>query len=233
MRALSVRVGLALALAATLAACGSAPPKLHPLLEQVDKAMAGASSYRITGTDRAGETTSQFQVRVAQNGDFTARLVTRVPRSPSLVSRVVAKGDEVYVLAPTQLQELGITSLPGDLNPQTTWVEQPASVATSYRHSLQPFFGAGLGRTLRAALAGAARVEAGHRFQEAVWVVTERSRESSLRLWIASRSHRLRQLQISGSQPVKLRYFDFSGGIEIQAPPSSQVYAPPTPAPGS
>ncbi|MGH7609971.1 MAG: hypothetical protein ACREOD_08595 [Candidatus Dormibacteria bacterium] len=217
---------------ALLAGCAPRTPAASSLLARVDAAMAHSSSYRLTGGDRAGQTASRFQALVNHRGDFAASLVTSVPGSPSLRSRVVAVAGHVYVLAPIQLQELGIASLPGDLSPATTWVEQPPAVARSYHRSLSPFFGPGLARTLRQALRGQATVRPGRRRGRSLWVVTERSRQASLRLWIDASTGRLLQLRVRGPQPVSLVYSHFGGAGEVNPPPSANVYVPPTPAPG-
>ena len=217
----------ALTLAAVLVGCGQGLPSGPSLVRQVAAAMVRAGSYRITGSDRAGPTTTSFRVVVRRDGDFSGTLNIAVPHSPTFRSDIVSLGEKVYVRSPTELQELGITSLPGNLNPETTWVLQPASVATSYRKSLHPFAGVGLAATLRRALKGPATVRRSQLGGRRVLLSQENGGGSSLRLFVEPTSDHLLELAITGRQPVVLKYAAFGIAQKVEPPPSALVYVPP------
>lgn len=226
-----VRAGLTpLALAAALAGCGPGLPSGNVLVHQVASSMGRVQGYRITGSSHAGQTTTSFRLLVQRNGDFQGTLDIAVPHSKTFRSDVIAVGGKVYVRSPTELQELGISSLPGNLDPATTWVLQPKTVASSYRHSVLPFSGSGLARTLTKALAGPLRVSRSRIGGRRVFVVQERGGRSSLRLFVAPASDHLLELAITGDQPVSLRYSAFGLDQMVASPPGAQVYVPPAQA---
>jgi hypothetical protein len=218
----------ALTLATLLVGCAQSLPSGPSLVRQVAAAMALAGSYRISGSDRAGPTTTSFRVVVHRDGDFSGTLDIAVPHSPTFRSDIVAVGEKVYVRSPTELEELGITSLPGNLNPKTTWVLQPSSVATSYRKSLNPFARMGLAATLRRALKGPLTVRRSQLGGRRVLLVQETGGRSSLRLFVQPATDHLLELAITGPQPVTLDYDAFGIAQKVEAPPSSLVYVPPT-----
>lgn len=219
-----------MALAAALTACGPALPSAASLVHRVARAMGQAQAYQISGSSRAGQTVTSFRLLVRRGGDFQGTLNIAVPHSKTFRSDVIAVGGKVFVRSPTELQELGISSLPGNLNPATTWVLQPKAVAASYRQSAGPFSGPGLAATLTRALAGPLRVARGRLGGRRVYVVEERGGRSSLRLFVAPANDHLLELAITGDQPVSLRYSAFGLDQTVSAPPSSQVYVPPTQA---
>ncbi|HVB54717.1 MAG TPA: hypothetical protein VNF24_11080 [Candidatus Acidoferrales bacterium] len=221
---------LAAALVPGLAGCGQGLPSGTTLVHQLAASMARLSAYRITGTSQAVRTTTSFRVLVRRNGDFQGTLDIAVPRAPIFRSDVVAIGDRVYVRSPTELQELGITALPGNLNPATTWVVQPKAVALSYRQSVEPFSGAGLAQTLKRVLSGPLTVRRSQLGGVAVLVVEERGGSSLLRLFVTPTSDHLLELAITGDQPISLRYSAFGLSQAVVAPPSADVYVPPTQA---
>jgi hypothetical protein len=222
---------LAPALALVLASCGQSLPSGSYLVHRVASSMARLGAYRITGSSRAVKTTTSFSVLVRRNGDFQGTLDIAVPHAAIFRSDVIAIGSTVYVRSPTELQELGISSLPGNLDPATTWVLQPKMVARSYRQSVEPFSGSGLAATLRRALRGPLTVSRSKLPGVGVLVVEERGGSSSLRLFVAPASDHLLELAITGDQPVSLRYSAFGLAKPVAAPPSSEVYVPPTQAP--
>jgi hypothetical protein len=192
--------------------------------------MAKLPAYRLTGTVQAGQTTTSFRVLVRRDGDFSGSLDVAVPHSPVFRSDVIAVGANVYVRSPTELQELGITTLPGNLNPSTTWVLQPPSVARSYRHSLAPFVSSGLAATLAGTLKGTLSVRRSRLDGNLAVVVEEAGGRSSLRLFVQPAHDHLLELAITGDQPVFLHYSGFGVSQPVKPPPSSLVYVPPTPA---
>ncbi len=218
----------ALALLALVAGCGAGLPPAHQVVERAARAMAEASSYRLQGSARLGQTTTRFQLLVRSSGDFSGRLDITAPGTPAFQSGIVALGSDVYVLSPSELQELGISSFPGNLDPATTWVLQPAAVARGYRRSLMPFIAGGLGSTLRRATRGSLTVRREEVGKRRLLVVREAGGSSSLRLLVDARTDHLLELQISGAQPVTLRYSDFGTARKVVAPPASSVYVPPT-----
>jgi hypothetical protein len=213
-----------------LSGCAQALPGGSALVHQVSVSMARLPAYRITGTSKALQTTTSFRVLVRRDGDFQGTLDIAVPPTATFRSEVVAIGSKVYVRSPTELEELGITALPGNLNPATTWVVQPKAVAKSYRQSVEPFSGSGLAVTLKRVLRGPLTVRRSKLGGVAVLVVGETGGSSSLRLFVAPASHHLLELAITGDQPISLRYSSFGLGQAVQAPPSSDVYVPPTQA---
>ncbi|MGH7642992.1 MAG: hypothetical protein ACRENX_08285 [Candidatus Dormibacteria bacterium] len=217
-------------LAVLLAGCGPGLPTGPALVHQVAAAMVRLDAYRISGTSRAVETTTSFRVLVRRDGDFRGTLDIAVPHAVTFRSDVVSIGSKVYVRSPLELQELGITALPGNLNPATTWVVQPKAVASSYRRSVEPFAGAGLAATLKRVLQGPLVVSRGRLSGNDVLVVEERGGSSSLRLFVTPTSDHLLELAITGDQPISLRYSAFGLGGAVTAPPSSQTYVPPTQA---
>ena len=220
----------AASLAFLLAGCGPGLPGASSLVRQVAASMARLSVYRITGTSQAVKTTTSFRVLVRRDGNFRGTLDIAVPHAAIFRSDVVAIGSRVYVRSPTELEELGITALPGNLNPDTTWVVQTQAVALSYRQSVEPFSGSGLARTLKRALRGPLTVSRSKLAGVAVLVVEERGGSSSLRLFVAPASDHLLELAITGDQPISLRYSSFGVGQAVVAPPSSETYVPPTQA---
>lgn len=213
-----------------LTACGPGLGSPGSVVQRMSKTMAGLAGYRISGSSRALQTTTSFAVYVRRDGAFRGSLDIAVPGAPTFRSQVVATPGSVYVRSPTELQELGISALPGNLDPATTWVLQPKAVAKSYRASVEPFSGAGLTGTLRQALKGPLRVHRAKLRGRAVLVVEERGGSSSLRLFISSTGYQLLELAITGAQPISLRYSDFGHAEPVPEPPSSKVYVPPTPA---
>ncbi|HVB14735.1 MAG TPA: hypothetical protein VNH38_08285 [Candidatus Dormibacteraeota bacterium] len=221
---------LAAVLVPLLVGCGPGLPTGSSLVRQVASSMARLSAYRITGTSQAVQTTTSFRVLVQRDGNFRGTLDITVPHAPIFRSDVVAIGSKVYVRSPTELQELGISALPGNLNPATTWVLQPAAVARSYRQSVVPFSGSGLASTLKRALRGPLTVSRSKLGGVAVLVVQERGGSSSLRLFVAPANDHLLELAITGDQPISLRYSAFGLAQAVKAPPSAEVYLPPTQA---
>ncbi|HUY57932.1 MAG TPA: hypothetical protein VMV12_08900 [Candidatus Micrarchaeaceae archaeon] len=218
------------ALGCLLAGCGQSLPSGTALVDRVAASMAHLSGYRITGTIRAVKTTTSFRVAVRRDGDFQGTLDISVPAAALFQSDVVAIGGRVYVRSPTELQQLGISALPGNLNPATTWVVQPKLVALSYRQSVRPFSGSGLAGTLRRALRGPLTVSRSKLGGVPVLVVEERGGGSSLRLFVEPVSDRLLELAISGDQPVSLHYSAFGRSPAVIPPPTADVYVPPAQA---
>ncbi|HEY6538735.1 MAG TPA: hypothetical protein VI138_06835 [Candidatus Dormibacteraeota bacterium] len=213
-----------------LAGCGAGLPSGPTLVHRVAKAMSGLDGYQISGTSRALDTTTSFRVTVRRNGDFQGTLDIAVPHAATFRSDVIAVGSRVYVRSPTELEELGITALPGNLNPATTWVVQPKAVARSYRRSVEPFSAGGLTKTLEKALGGPLTVRRGRLLGQHILVVEERGGSSSLRLFVTPASDHLLELSITGDQPISLRYRAFGEGHPVLAPPAADVYVPPTQA---
>ncbi len=213
-----------------LASCGPGLPAPDPLIHQVSVSMARLKAYRITGVSRAVDTTTSFRVVVDRDGDFQGTLDIAVPHAATFRSDVIALGSKVYVRSPTELQELGITALPGNLNPATTWVLQPKEVALSYRKSVEPFSGSGLDLTLTRVLGGELTVSRSKLGGVDVLLVRERGGSSSLHLFISPSTDHLLELAITGDQPISLRYSAFGRAQPIVAPPSSEIYVPPTQA---
>lgn len=220
----------ALFLAAALAGCGQRLPSGSQLVHRVARAMAKIPAYRITGTSRAGQTVTSFRVLVLRDGDFKGTLDIAAPGSKTFRSDVIATAGKVYVRSPAELAELGISSLPGNLDPATTWVLQPAAVGRSYRESVEPFAGAGLAATLTTALKGTLTVRRSRLGGVPVLVVEETGGSSSLRLLVEANSDHLLELAITGDQPISLRYSAFGSSQAVAPPPPPQVYVPPTPA---
>ncbi|MGC1183670.1 MAG: hypothetical protein WBA31_00780 [Candidatus Dormiibacterota bacterium] len=219
-----------LAALAMLAGCGQGLPTGPNLVNRVVTTMGKLGAYQIDGSSRAVDTTTSFRVLVLRNGDFRGTLDIAVPHAPIFRSDVIAIGSKVYVRSPTELQELGITALPGNLNPATTWVVQPKAVAASYRQSVEPFSGRGLASTLKRALRGPLTVHRSKLGGVAVLVVEEPGGSSSLRLFVAPTSDHLLELAITGDQPISLSYSAFGRGEALKAPPASEVYVPPSQA---
>lgn len=233
-RGLVVGLGTAVValLAMILSSCGQAVPAVGPLTRDAAAAMA-RSSFRISGSARAGLTTTTFSVVTLPNGDFSGTVVTTVPGSPSLSLQVVGYGSKVYVLSPLGLAQLGITSLPGNLNPATTWIVQTPTTASRYRQSLAPFTGPGLAKTLHSYLKPPVSVGDSNLHGIPAWLVEEGSASSSLRLYIAKGSYHLLQLTVTGRAPISLKYALFGRVASVAPPPAAQVYSPPAAAPGS
>ena len=221
---------LVLAAALALSGCSQGLPSGTELVHRVAAAMAKTQAYRITGTSRAGQTVTSFRVLVQRDGDFRGTLDIAVPGSKTFRSDVIATAGKVYVRSPTELAELGISSLPGNLDPATTWVLQPAAVGKSYRESVEPFAGSGLAATLTTALKGMLTVRRSRLGGVPVLVVEETGGSSSLRLFVEASTDRLLELAITGDQPISLRYSAFGPSQTVAPPPSPQVYVPPTPA---
>ncbi|MHB8393211.1 MAG: hypothetical protein ACYDC5_01625 [Candidatus Dormibacteria bacterium] len=231
-RAVLLRVLIPALLALVLSSCGQELPAVGTITRHTATAMAH-SSYRISGTAKAGLTTTTFSVVTFPDGNFSGRVVTIVPGSPSLSLQVVAYGSSVYVLSPLGLAQLGITSLPGNLNPDTTWIVQTPTTASRYRQSLAPFTGPGLETTLKTYLK--APLSGGNSSWHGVpdWLVEEGSASSSLRLYIAKGSYHLLQLTVTGRASISLKYDLFGRVAVVTPPPAAQVYSPPAAAPGS
>ncbi|MGA8427141.1 MAG: hypothetical protein WB801_06100 [Candidatus Dormiibacterota bacterium] len=225
---LAVVTALTAAAAWLLTGCAQTLPTGTQLVNRVAAAMARIPAYRITGTSRAGETVTSFRVVVLGNGDFKGTLDIAVPGSKTFRSDVIAAAGKVYVRSATELAELGISSLPGNLDPATTWVLQPAAVAKSYRQSVEPFAGSGLAATLTTALRGPLDVRRSKLSGVPVLVVEEAGGSSSLRLFVEPNTHHLLELAITGDQPISLRYSAFGVSQAVSPPPSSEVYVPPT-----
>ncbi len=218
--------------AVSLAACGQSTPTATILARRTAATMAD-SSYRISGTARAGGTTTTFSVATLPDGDFAGEVVTRVPGSPSLSLQVVAVDGRVFVLSPLGLQQLGITSLPGNLNPATTWVEQPPATAQRYLQSIAPFSGSGIGRTITRYLDDPHTISSVDLHGVGAWLVEEGAAGSSLRLYIAKGSYRLLELTVAGKSPISLSYTGFERIAPIAPPPAAHVYVPPATSAGS
>jgi len=227
MAALAALVG---AVALLLSGCGQSLPSGNQVVRRVATAMARISAYRITGTSRAGETVTSFRVLVLGDGDFKGTLDIAVPGSKTFRSDVIATSGKVYVRSATELAELGISSLPGNLDPATTWVLQPAAVAKSYRRSVEPFAGSGLAATLTTALKGTLTVRRSKLGGVPVLLVEEAGGRSSLRLFVGPDTDHLLELAITGDQPISLRYSAFGLSQAVVPPPPTQVYVPPTQA---
>jgi hypothetical protein len=225
-----VAAALVVAAALLLWGCAPNPPTGRELVLRVAAAMARIPAYRITGTSRAGETVTSFRVRVLGNGDFKGTLDIAVPGSKTFRSDVIATSDKVYVRSADELAELGISSLPGNLDPATTWVLQPAAVARSYRRSVEPFAGSGLAATLTTALKGTLTVRRSKLGGVPVLLVEEAGGRSSLRLFVGPATDHLLELAITGDQPISLRYSAFGLAQAVVPPPPAQVYVPPTQA---
>jgi len=213
-----------------LAGCGQSLPTGPDLVNRVVTAMGKLNAYQIDGSSRALDTTTSFRVLVLRNGDFRGTLDIAVPHAATFRSDVIALGSKVYVRSPTELQELGITALPGNLNPATTWVVQPKAVALSYRQSVEPFSGLGLASTLKKALRAPLTVHRSKLGSVAVLVVEEPGGSSSLRLFVAPASDHLLELAITGDQPISLSYSAFGRDEALKAPPAAEVYVPPSQA---
>jgi len=221
-----------LALGLAVSACGGGAPSSQVLIQRTAAVMA-QQSYQLVGSTTAGQTQISFSVKTLPNGDFSGQVDTVVPHSPTLSTDVVALGSRVYVLSPLALAQLGIAALPGHLNPATTWVLQPAAVASRYRQSLAAFTGSGLALTLRRHLKGTLMVRATELRGKEAWLVEEGAAGSSLRLYIERGSYELLQLTITGRRPISLRYGQFGAISAVTPPPADHVYIPPTPAPGT
>ncbi|MGP8249935.1 MAG: hypothetical protein ACLQNU_08330 [Candidatus Dormibacteria bacterium] len=221
---------LVLAAALALTGCSQRLPSGVDLVHRVAAAMAKIPAYRITGTSRAGRTVTSFRVLVQRDGDFKGTLDIAAPGSKTFRSDVIATAGKVYVRSATELAELGISSLPGNLDPATTWVLQPAAVGRSYRQSVEPFAGSGLAATLTTALKGTLTVRRSRLDGVQVLVVAETGGSSSLRLFVEANTDHLLELAITGDQPISLRYSAFGPSQPVAPPPSPQVYVPPTPA---
>ncbi len=221
----------ALALSAlALGGCGQGLPEAHTLVQRTAKAMAELKGYHLSGESEALGITTAFQLVALRNGDFSGALEIRVPGAKQFTSRVVATGSKVWVRSPQELAELGITSLPGNLDPSTTWVLQPQAVGASYRRSVRPFVGRGLGSTLAQALRGRLTVSRGRRGHRPVLLVEERGGGSSLRMLVAPRNDRLLQLSIAGRARISLDYSGFGQVGSVAPPPAAEVYVPPAQA---
>ncbi len=210
-----------------MASCGQSVPTATSIAGRTAAAMA-STSYRISGTAQAGGTTVTFTVETLPDGDFSGHVVTEVPGSPNLSLEVVAAAGQVFVLSPLGLQQLGITSLPGKLNPATTWVEQPPGTAQRYLDSIAPFSGEGIGRTLRRYLDEPHTISSATVGRVAAWLVEEGAAGSSLRLYIAKGSYHLLELTVAGKSPISLRYSAFGEIGPIQPPPKAHIYVPPS-----
>ena len=229
------RLGALPALAATglLCSCGSATPSAAHLLQEAGRTMA-TSSYRLTGGDRAGQAKVSFSLRQLPSGAFSGEVEFSVPPSPVLSTEVVSLGSRVWVLSAAALAQLGITSLPGNLNPATTWVLQPSSVGVRYQQSVAPFVGAGLEATLEKLAAGRPQVSAAEYSGAAAWRLSEKGRAGEdLTIYLQRQPLRVLQLQVSGPDGFAIRYSSFGQIAEVTPPPPAQVYVPPTPAPGA
>ncbi|MHB1576161.1 MAG: hypothetical protein ACYCX9_06575 [Candidatus Dormibacteria bacterium] len=218
---------LAVLVSSGLASCGQSTPTATTLARRTAATMA-SSSYRISGAAVAGGTTTTFSVATMPDGDFSGQVVTRVPGSPSLSLQVVAVAGKVYVLSPLGLQQLGVTSLPGNLNPATTWVEQPPAPAQRYLRSIAPFCGRGIGRTLTRYLDAPHTISSAELDGVGAWLVEEGAAGSSLRLYIAKGSYRLLELTVAGKGPISLSYTGFGRIGTIAPPPPAHVYVPPS-----
>lgn len=210
-----------------LAACGSEQPSVQTITQRSATVMAHVS-FRISGSAKAGVTTTTFVVATLPDGNFSGSVVTTVPGSPTLSLQVTAVSDKVYVLSPLGLQQLGITSLPGDLNPATTWVQQTPTLASRYLQSIAPFTGSGIGSTLREYLKAPLSLRSASLGGDRVWLVEEGPSSSSLRLYIAKGSYRLLQLTVAGKGPISLSYTGFGRIGTIEPPPPAHVYIPPS-----
>jgi hypothetical protein len=131
------------------------------------------------------------------------------------------------VLSPLGLQQLGVTSLPGNLNPATTWVEQPSATAQRYLQSIAPFSGPGIGRTITRYLDDPHTISSADLHGVSAWLVEEGAAGSSLRLYIAKGSYRLLELTVAGKSPISLFYTEFGRIGAIAPPPAAHVYVPP------
>lgn len=223
----------AIALAPLLGACGQANPSAGSLLHSAARVMRGLS-YQLSGTDRAGTARVTFSVRERANGDFSGSVDFRVPPSPVLTTQVVSVGGRVYVLSAGALAQLGVTSLPGNLNPAVTWVLQPAKVGQRYRQSVSSFVGSGLATTLLGLLKGEPTVSPANFQGRQAWLLQESPKGGPrLRLYLARGAFQVLSLSISGPQGVALSYRDFGAVPAVTPPPPSRVYVPPSPGPGS
>ncbi|MDA8394565.1 MAG: hypothetical protein M0T72_04855 [Candidatus Dormibacteraeota bacterium] len=223
----------ALATTGLLCSCGAATPSAAHLLQEAGRTMA-TSSYQLTGGDRAGQARVSFSLRELPSGAFSGAVQFSVPPSPVLSTEVVSLGPRVWVLSAAALAQLGITSLPGHLNPATTWVLQPSGVGVRYRQSVAPFVGAGLETTLEKLSAGRPLVSATEFSGAAAWRLQERGRGGeSLTIYLQRQPLLVLQLQVSGPDGFEIRYSDFGQIAEVTPPPPTEVYVPPTPAPGT
>ncbi len=229
---LAAAAAAAVPLALAVGGCGSSPYPAPAVVRRAARAMVDVSSYRLTGSARAGQATITFDLQVLSDGNFQGSVDTRVPGSPSLDSQLISVGSSLYVRSPTELQQLGISSLPGNLNPATTWVLQTPRLARAYRASLKPFVGAGLGLTLDRYIRGRVRVRhvtvSGLKAELVKELGTD---HTTLLLYMDPGNHRLLRLVIKGRQPVSLRYSDFNAPDPVSAPPKAQIYAAPSPPP--
>lgn len=223
----------AAAATALLCSCGAATPTAAVLLRGAERYMA-SSSYQLVGGDRAGQAAVSFTLRETAAGGFSGQVQFSVPPSPVLRTRVVALGTKVWVLSAAALAQLGISSLPGHLNPATTWVLQPAQVGAHYRESVAPFVGRGLTSTLEGLLRGRPTVRAAALGGVRVWVLREQGRPGTeLTLYLQRRPLRVLRIEVSGPSGFQLQYSHFGQIPEVTPPPPSEVYVPPTPAPGT
>jgi|GEM_PF-5447921 len=225
-------IGPILLLVPLLASCGSEQPSVQTITQRSAGVMAHVS-FRISGSAKAGVTTTTFVVATLPDGDFAGSVVTTVPGSPTLSLQVTAVAGKVYVLSPLGLQQLGITSLPGNLNPATTWVQQTPTLASRYLQSIAPFTGSGIGSTLREYLKAPLTLHSSSLGSNRVWLVEEGPASSSLRLYIAKGNYHLLQLTVTGRSPISLRYYDFDRIPAIDPPPAADVYVPPATSSGT
>lgn len=222
-----------IALPLLLGACGQPTPSAASLLHSAARVMRG-QSYRLSGTDRAGSATVTFSVRELANGDFSGTVDFRVPPSPVLTTQVVSVGGRVYVLSAGALAQLGVTSLPGNLNPASTWVLQPAKVGVRYRQSVSSFVGSGLAQTLISVLQARPTVSRSTLQGQPAWLLRESPQGGpDLALYLARNGLEVLSLSISGPQGVALTYRDFGAVPAVTPPPPALVYVPPSPGPGA
>jgi hypothetical protein len=223
----------ALATTALLCSCGTATPSAGHLLKEAGRAMA-SSSYQLTGGDRAGQARVSFSLRELPSGAFSGEVQFSVPPSPVLSTEVVSVGSRVWVLSAAALAQLGITSLPGNLNPATTWVLQPAAVGERYRRSVAPFVGSGLEATLEKLAAGRPSVTAVQYSGRAAWRLSEKGRAGEdLTVYLQREPLRVLRIEVSGTEGFEISYSGFGQIAGVTPPPPAEVYVPPTPAPGA
>ena len=232
-RGLTALAAACLAFAAlALSACAPAGPTADSLVHR-SAALMAKSSFQLRGSTKAGVTTISFSVRALPNGDFDGSVDTVVPHSPTLVSAVIAIGSKVYVRSPMALAQLGITSLPGHLNPATAWVLQSTTIAARYRASLAPFTGKGLSATLARFLTGRPVLRRGSGSDRKDWLVQVGSGRSSLRLYLQRGDDQVLRLRITGKEAISLSYSRLGAVGPVAAPPANLVYVPPSGAPGA
>ncbi len=223
----------ALATTALLCSCGTATPSATHLLQEAGRTMA-TTSYQLTGGDRAGQARVTFSLRALPSGAFSGEVQFSVPPSPVLSTEVVSLDSRVWVLSAAALAQLGITSLPGNLNPATTWVLQPAGVGERYRRSVTPFVGSGLEATLERLAAGRPSVSTVEYSGAAAWRLSEKGRAGQeLTVYLQRQPLRVLRIQVSGPDGFEISYSGFGQVAEVTPPPPAQVYVPPTPAPGA